>query len=142
MFASDFAEGSLSRTPALGVSRTASGSSEYSAYGDDFEDSDEESEYDDEGLPSSVEHEEFHDAHGNSDTSDEGSPENHNEAKGKDEPGATGAQRRSNVPGPVKVVIEVKDVAYRTYKSILYWVSTSFRSLILTQLTYLQRDHF
>ncbi|KAH6912805.1 hypothetical protein BKA70DRAFT_1397844 [Coprinopsis sp. MPI-PUGE-AT-0042] len=132
MFASDFAEGNLADAPTPGVARTLSGGSNHSAYVDEFEDSDEENEEDDGGLPSMTgiqEQEEYHDAHGDSDAMEdqharEGSPESHSEAKGKDELGIPSIQAPSKVPGPAKTVIEVKDVAYRTYKSILYWLYT------------------
>lgn len=134
VFASDFAEGNLTDTTTTGLARSLSGASDHSAYVDEFEDSDEESEDDDAIFPSTTsiqEQEEYHDAHGDSDAVEgeslrEGSPESHSEAKGKDGLGITITPAPTNVPGPAKTVIEVKDVAYRTYKSILYWVRHLF----------------
>ncbi|EAU85915.2 hypothetical protein CC1G_02938 [Coprinopsis cinerea okayama7 len=145
MFASDFAEG-LTGRPVLG--RLSSSPSEgFTGYMDEFEDSDEEDDNDDEGdfadppeLPNlhaatstseAAHHDRLDSARDDEEVSETAPATSPSSTTPTDESQSkleafTEPQNptRKNDRGPPKTIIVVKDVAYRTYKAILYWLYT------------------
>ncbi|TFK27990.1 hypothetical protein FA15DRAFT_701372 [Coprinopsis marcescibilis] len=144
MFASGFAEGTISLSPetsklvAVPISRTAS---EASRWADEFEDSDEDTE-DVTDTSSFIEAvyvpNEESSFSGVGATSNKGdgvstesfklrsrpaSPSDVSEVR-SESAAPSEATQKEEMPGPSKTVIIVKDVAYRTYKALLYWLYT------------------